>query len=73
VWLAEAALQLGLSKSTLYTYRCTGEGPQGVLFGRKVAYRKADIDRHLDAAYTAATAANSEARPAEPRRQRLAA
>lgn len=74
VWLHEAAARLGLSESTLYKYRQSGKGPQGVPFGRKVAYRIADIDRHLDAAYASATAANPEARPAEPRRlQRTAA
>lgn len=68
VWLAEAACRLGITKSTLYKHRQLGVGPQGVPFGRKIAYRIADIERHIEALYAEATTPNPEGRPAESRR-----
>lgn len=42
---AEAALYLGLSVRTLCRYRSSGEGPAFHLFGCRVRYLRADLDR----------------------------
>jgi predicted DNA-binding transcriptional regulator AlpA len=62
VWIEEAANRLGQAKTTLYKWRQKDVGPTGVEFGRKLAYRIADIDAYLDERYAAATAP----KPAEP-------
>lgn len=68
VWTPEAARRLGVTISTLYKWRQTGHGPQAVPHGRKLMYRIADIDHHLDRIYRAATAPNPESRAPELRR-----
>jgi transposase-like protein len=69
VWIEEAAARLGVGKTTLYKWRYQGHGPIGVPMPRRLAYRIADLDAHLDALYSAAVAPpeNSETRPPEPR------
>jgi excisionase family DNA binding protein len=44
-----AASYLGLSPSYLNKLRCTGGGPYFVKLGRRVLYRKADLDSWLEA------------------------
>jgi predicted DNA-binding transcriptional regulator AlpA len=43
----QAALHLGLSVSLLNQLRCKGGGPSFAKLGRRVAYRKADLDEWL--------------------------
>ena len=45
---AEAALYLGLQKSTLEAWRCRGGGPQFVKLGRAVRYRARDLDDWIE-------------------------
>lgn len=73
VWAPEAARRLGITVSTLYKWRQLSNGPQAIPIGRKLAYRVADIDRHLDSLYRAATAPNPESRAPELRRAPVAA
>ena len=40
----DAARYLGLSKSFLAKARCSGFGPRYCKLGRRVAYRKSDLD-----------------------------
>ena len=40
----EAAAYLHLSPRTLERYRVTGEGPRFLKLGRRVLYRRADLD-----------------------------
>ena len=44
----EAAEYLHLSPRTLERYRVTGEGPKYLKVGRRVFYRRGDLDRWLD-------------------------
>lgn len=47
---AAAAQYLGIAKSTLNKSRLTGDGPPFVKVGsRSVVYRKADLDKFLEA------------------------
>lgn len=43
----EAADYLRLAKSTLAKLRCIGGGPPYVQLGRRIAYRRADLDAWL--------------------------
>ncbi|QDT57310.1 Helix-turn-helix domain protein [Caulifigura coniformis] len=45
---AQAAEYLGVAEATLAPWRCRGFGPKFLKLGRKVAYRKADLDRWLE-------------------------
>ena len=45
---AEAAAYVGLSPRTLERYRVTGEGPTYLKVGRRVLYRRTDLDKWLD-------------------------
>ncbi len=45
---AEAAETLRLGVATLHRWRKAGKGPPYIEMGRKVYYRRADIDRWLD-------------------------
>jgi predicted DNA-binding transcriptional regulator AlpA len=45
----EAARYLGLAVSTLAKCRCWGGGPIFVRLGRRVGYRRADLDEWLTA------------------------
>lgn len=69
VWIDEAAERIGVGKTTLYKWKYRGVGPTPVPIARRLAYRIADLDAHLDALYSAAVAplANEETRPPEPR------
>ena len=44
----EAAAILGLSPRTLERYRVTGEGPAFRKFGRRVRYKRVDLDEWAD-------------------------
>lgn len=44
----QAALYLGLSKSTLECWRARGEGPRFLKLGRAVRYRVEDLDAFAD-------------------------
>ena len=44
----EAARYLRLSHRTLERYRVTGEGPRYLKVGRRVFYRRTDLDAWLD-------------------------
>ena len=46
---AEAAEFIGLAVGTLELWRSRGEGPAHVRLGRRVVYRKADVEAWLDA------------------------
>jgi predicted DNA-binding transcriptional regulator AlpA len=43
------AARLGVSRSTLQSWRYSGRGPRFVKLGRMVRYRVADIDAYLSA------------------------
>lgn len=43
------ASRLGVSRSTLQSWRYTGRGPRFIKLGRMVRYRSADIDAYLRA------------------------
>jgi len=43
------ALRLGVSRSTLQSWRYTGRGPRFIKLGRMVRYRNADVDAYLAA------------------------
>jgi len=43
------AARLGVSRSTLQSWRYTGRGPRFIKLGRMVRYRTADIDAFLRA------------------------
>lgn len=44
----EAAEALRLGVATLHRWRKTGKGPAYIEMGRKVYYRRADLERWLD-------------------------
>ena len=43
--VAEAARYLGLSRSCLNKWRCYGTGPRFCKLGRRVVYRKSDLEK----------------------------
>jgi len=43
------ALRLGISRSTLQSWRYAGRGPRFIKVGRLVRYRNADVDAYLEA------------------------
>ena len=43
----DAALRLGLSKSTLAKMRLSGKGPKYIKLGRRVGYLQSDIDQWI--------------------------
>ena len=44
----QAAVYLGLARSTLNKWRCQGEGPSFVKLGRAVRYRTTDLEGFLE-------------------------
>ncbi len=56
------ARHIGSNPATLRYWRHTGEGPISFKVGRRVLYRKTDVDAWLDAQY-AATARGSRPSP----------
>jgi excisionase family DNA binding protein len=49
---AEVAVLLRLSKRTLERFRAAGRGPAYMRLGKRVAYRKRDLEAWLDATRT---------------------
>ncbi len=45
----ELAVRLGVSRSTLQSWRYTARGPRFIKLGRLVRYRNADVDAYLQA------------------------
>ncbi len=43
------AVRLGVSRSTLQSWRYAGRGPRFIKLGRLVRYRNADVDAYLHA------------------------
>ena len=43
------ASRLGISRSTLQSWRYAGRGPRFIKLGRMIRYRKADVDAYLNA------------------------
>lgn len=43
------AMRLGVSRSTLQSWRYAGRGPRFIKLGRMVRYRTADVDAYLRA------------------------
>jgi predicted DNA-binding transcriptional regulator AlpA len=43
------AIRLGVSRSTLQSWRYSGHGPRFIKLGRMVRYRVADVDAYLNA------------------------
>jgi predicted DNA-binding transcriptional regulator AlpA len=43
------AARLGVSRSTLQSWRYTGRGPRFIKLGRMIRYRHADVDAYLRA------------------------
>lgn len=56
----EAAVILGLTKSTLEAWRCRGGGPVFVKLGKCVRYRQEDLDAFLEARLRTSTSQNSD-------------
>jgi hypothetical protein len=46
---AAAATYLKIAKQTLAIWRLSGRGPAFVKIGRRVAYRKAELDKYVEA------------------------
>jgi excisionase family DNA binding protein len=46
---AALAARLGVSRSTLQSWRYSGRGPRFIKLGRMVRYRVADVDAYLSA------------------------
>lgn len=46
---ASLAARLGISRSTLQSWRYSGRGPRWIKLGRLIRYRVTDIDAYLDA------------------------
>lgn len=46
--LRELAEYLGVSTSTVYSWRTRGEGPLGYRVGQQVRYRLSEVDRWLE-------------------------
>ena len=44
----QAAIYLGLARSTLNKWRCQGEGPSFIKMGRAVRYRTVDLEGYLE-------------------------
>lgn len=57
----EAAKMLGLATSTLAKLRLNGNGPTYCKLGRRVVYRRADLERWLDS-HTARDTSDADAR-----------
>jgi len=49
----EVAEMTRLSPSTIRWYRHTGTGPKSFKIGRRIAYRRTDVEAWLDAQYAA--------------------
>lgn len=45
----QLAEKLQIPKTTLYAWRYRGTGPLGIAVGRHLRYRRADVERWLDA------------------------
>lgn len=56
----EAAAYMSRSKSTLSHWRQIGYGPRWALIGKRVAYRRCDIDAWLDEQFSRADACSPE-------------
>lgn len=52
----QAAARLNLSPSTLNKWRLTGDGPRFLKLGRRVVYKREDIDAFLTTRSRASTA-----------------
>ncbi len=50
----EVAEVTRLPINTLYHYRATGQGPKSAKIGRRVMYRRADVDAWISEAFEAA-------------------
>jgi len=46
---ATLAMRLGVSRSTLQSWRYAGRGPRFIKLGRMIRYRNADVDAYLRA------------------------
>lgn len=46
---ATLAMRLGISRSTLQSWRYAGRGPRFIKLGRMIRYRNADVDAYLRA------------------------
>lgn len=56
VWIEEAAVRLGVAKSTLYKWRMKKIGPQGYAVARRIAYKISVLDEYLDECQAASAA-----------------
>ncbi len=52
--IEEVAEATRLPVNTLYHYRATGQGPQSAKLGRRVVYRRSDVDAWITEAFEAA-------------------
>lgn len=59
-----AARNLGVTENCLAKWRCLGGGPRFVKIGRRVRYRRADIDAFIGARVRASTSDTGEPRAA---------
>lgn len=50
----EVAEALRIPEATIRYWRHTGTGPKSVKFGRRVMYRREDVEAYVDAAFEAA-------------------
>lgn len=51
----ELAARLGVSRSTLQSWRYSGRGPRYIKLGRLVRYRNADVEAFLNASTSSVT------------------
>jgi excisionase family DNA binding protein len=47
--VGDLAALLGVSRSTVYEWRYTGNGPRGIRIGRQVRFARSDVEAWLEA------------------------
>lgn len=53
--IEDVAAELDISVSTLRFYRLKGEGPKSFLLGRRVRYRRSDVEAWVEGQYQRAS------------------
>lgn len=53
IGIEQLAAELGVPVRTIYTWRSTGKGPRGAVFGKHVRFRRADVDAWIETRFDA--------------------
>lgn len=51
IGIAELAEEIAVPIRTIYNWRSKGYGPRGATFGKHVRFRRADVERWIEAQY----------------------